>query len=70
MFTIGFQKLPPNIVNYQDYKNFDNQKFRSYISKFDFDASDLERFKNTIFCIFNKHAPIKKYIFVQMKLHL
>ena len=57
-FKIGFQKLPPKIV-----KNFDNENFRPDISKFDFDASDLEGFKNTIFCMFNKHVPIKrKYI--------
>ena len=62
-FKMGFQKLPPKIVNYRDYKNFDHKKFRSDISKFYFDASDLEGFKNTIFCIFNKHAPVKrKYI--------
>ena len=24
-FKMGFQKLPPKIVNYQDYKNFDNE---------------------------------------------
>ena len=60
---MGFQKLPTKIVNYQDYKNFDNEKFRSDIPKSDFDASDLEGFRNIIFCIFNKHAPIKrKYI--------
>ena len=62
-FKKGFQKLPPKIVNSWDYKNFDNLKFRLDISKFDFDTSDLEGFKNTIFCIFNKHAPIKrKYV--------
>ena len=33
------------------------------IAKFDFRASDIEGFKNTIICIFNKHGPIKrKYI--------
>ena len=60
---MGFHKLPPKIVNYWDYKKFDNKNFRLDISKFDFRASDLEGFKNTIFRIFNKHAPIKrKYI--------
>ena len=65
-FKMGFQKLPPKIVNYRDYKNFHNEKFRSNISKFDFDASDLEGFKNTIFCIFSYHAPIKK-IYIRAK---
>ena len=59
-FKKGFQKLSPKIVNYRDYKNFDYEKFRVDISEFDFGASDLEGFRNTIFCIFNKHAPIKR----------
>ena len=60
---IGFQKLPPNIVNYRDYKKFDNENFMLDIAKFDFRASDIEGFKNKIICIFNKHGPIKrKYI--------
>lgn len=40
---MGFQKLPPKIVNYQDYKSF-----------------DTEGFKNTIFCILNKHFHYKR----------
>ena len=28
---IGFQKLPPNLVKYQDYKNYDNKKIRADI---------------------------------------
>ena len=36
---------------------------RSDTSKFDFCISELEDFKNAIFCIFDKHASIKaKYI--------
>ena len=42
-FEMGFQKLPPKIVNYQDYKSF-----------------DTEGFKNTIFCILNKHFHYKR----------
>ena len=75
-FKMCFQKLPPKIVNYRNYKIFGNEKSRSDISKFDFGASDLESFKNTIFCIFNKHVPIKrKYIraneapFMTKKMH-
>ena len=63
LLPIGFRILPPNIVNYRDYKNFDNEKFRSVVSKFDFGASYLEDFKNATFCSFNEHALIKrKYI--------
>ena len=69
-FKMGFQKVQPKIVNYRDYKNFGNKKFRPDISKFDFGVSDLAFFKNTIFCIFDKHTLLKEGIFVQMKLHL
>ena len=60
---MDFQKLPPKIVNYWDYENFGNKKFRLHISKFDFGAPHVEGFKNTTFCIFNKHASTKrKYV--------
>ena len=63
-FKMGYQKLPPKTVNYRDYrdyKNFDIEKLRPDISKFDFGAS--AGFKSTIFSILNKHVPIKrKYI--------
>ena len=54
-----FQKLKPYIVAYRDYKHFDNEKFRSDIQS---RASEkyLKCFKETVLCIFNKHAPIKK----------
>ena len=59
---MSFQKLQPKI-NYRDYKNFDNEKFRSDIWKMNLNTTDLEGFMKTVFHIFNKHAPIKrKYI--------
>ena len=30
-FKMSFQKLQPKIINYRDYKNFDNEKFWSDI---------------------------------------
>ena len=50
------QQLPLNIVNYCDYKDFENQKYSGYICKFDVGASDMEGFKNAIFSIFKKHV--------------
>lgn len=35
---MGFKKPPSKIVNYREYKHFDNEKFRSDISKFGFRA--------------------------------
>ena len=60
---MSFQKLQPKIINYRDYKNFDNEKFWSDIFKMNLNTTDLEGFMKTVFHIFNKHAPIKrKYI--------
>ena len=62
-FKMSFQKLQPKIINYRDYKNFDNEKIRSDICKMNLNATDNEAFMKTVFHIFNKHAPIKrKYI--------
>ena len=57
-FKMSFQKLQPKI-NYRDYKNFDNEKFRSDIWKMNLNTTDLEGFMKTVFCIFNKHIRIK-----------
>lgn len=31
-----------------------------FIYKYDFSVSDVEGFRNTVFCIFDGHAPIKR----------
>ena len=54
-----FQKLRPCIVAYRDYKHFDNEKFRSDIQSFA-SEKNLKCFKETVFCICNKHAPVKR----------
>ena len=62
-FKTSFQKRGPKIIKYRDYKNFDNNKFRSEILKRNFNYTDLRTFKETVFNIFNKYAPIKrKYV--------
>ena len=61
---MGFQKLKPHIVADRHYKHFDNEKFLSDILPCA-SEKNLKCFKETIICIFNKYAPIKrKYIFV------
>ena len=54
----------PHIISYRNYKNFDNDIFRSEIQSFySLNKSDLGLFKESIFCIFSKHAPIRnKYL--------
>ena len=56
---MGFQKLKPHIVAYRNYKHFDNENFRSDIQNCT-SEKNLKYFKETVFCIFNKHAPIKR----------
>ena len=63
-FKIDSWQLPPKIINYQNYKDFDNKKFSTNICKFDFGASDIEDSKNAIFSIFNNCAPIKRKTYV------
>ena len=65
-FKMSFQKYKPHIIIYRDYKNYDKDVFRSEIQTFcSLSETDLGLFKESIFCIFSKHAPIrKKYLFV------
>ena len=60
---MNFQKQKPKIIAYRDYKKFDNNAFRHVIGKCSFNTADLKTFKETVLCIFNKHALMKrKYI--------
>ena len=61
-FKLTLQKPQPKIMNYRDYKSFDNDKVRN-IWKMNLNTPDLEGFTKTVFHNFNKRAPIKrKYI--------
>ena len=55
-----FRKKLPKIITYRDYRKFDNAKFRDDLNNFAFDQFDVSNFKETIFNIFDKHAPIKQ----------
>ena len=60
-FKMSFQKYKPHSITYRNYKNYDNDVFRSEIQSFcSLNETDLGLFKDSIFCIFNKHAPIRK----------
>ena len=62
----SFKKLQPRIINYRSYKNFSNEKFKSYLlnelRKEDFVNNDksFEKFCNIVMNVLNKHAPRKK----------
>ena len=59
---MNFQKQKPQIISYRDHKKFGNNAFRHGIEKSTFSTADLKPFKEIAFCIFNKHAPMKKNI--------
>ena len=60
---MGFQKKVPKIIAYRSYKKIGNAEFCDDINNFAFDQSDVSNFKETMFNIFDKHAPIKqKYL--------
>ena len=60
-FKMSFQKCKPRIITYRNYKNYDNDVLRSEIQTFcSLNKTDLGLFKESIFCIFNKLAPIRK----------
>ena len=60
---INFQIQKLKIITYRDYEKFDNNVFRNEIEKCNFHTADLKTLKETVFCIFNKHALMKrKYV--------
>ena len=67
-FKMNFQKCKPHIITYRNYKNYDNNVFRSEIQSFcSLNETNLGLFKESTFWIFNKHAPIRKNNFLQTK---
>ena len=46
---------------YRNCKNYDNDAFRCEIQSFcSLNITDLGLFKESVFCILDKHAPIRK----------
>ena len=60
----SFEPLPPKIIQYRNYKNFDEDKFRCIFKKRlnDFKTSDItvDIFKLTFLNVLNKFAYLKK----------
>ena len=60
-FIMSFQKCKPYIITYRNYKHYDNDAFSSEIQSFcSLSGTNLGLFKEKVFCISNKHAPIRK----------
>ena len=60
----SFEPLPPKIIKYRNYKNFDEDKFRCLFKKrlngFNTDDITVDIFKMTFLNVLNKFAPLKK----------
>ena len=59
-----FQKQKPSVIRYRSYKKSDNNLFRNdlpseLISK-NVENKDLDSFKATVQCIFNRNAPLRE----------
>ena len=59
----SFQKQEPKILNYRNYKFFNNENFRSdliyAIGKLGFHNISCEKFESLFMATLNKHAPLK-----------
>ena len=58
-FRMSFQNWKPHIITFWNHKNYDNDVFLSEIQTF-CSLNETGLFKESIFCIFNKHAPFIK----------
>ena len=58
-FKMDFEKQKPKIT-YRKCKTFDNEKFRSNILKYNFNESDFDSYKDTLFNLFSKDFSLKK----------
>lgn len=72
VLKITFQRLPPNIRNYNDYSNFDNGMFWAWLfnnlSKED--VRNLEKFIKVFINTLNNHPLVRKSILEVIIFHL
>ena len=59
-----FEPLPPKIIKYRNYKNFDENEFRflfkKHLNEFNADDITVDIFKMTFLNVLNKFASLKK----------
>ena len=61
VFKTKFEKQKPKEVTYRDFKNFDNDAFRTDLkSAFLSECETYQQFENTFLSTLNLHAPFKK----------
>ena len=62
MFKSDFQQLPPKIVSYQDYKNFNAENFESDLHR-NLTSNRIYEYgvyERIFLSVLDKHAPLKK----------
>ena len=63
MMRSNYQKQQPNILNYRNYKFFNNENFRNdllyEIQLIQFQNIECEQFEHLFMDILDKHAPLK-----------
>ena len=63
---MAFQKLKPRVINYRDYKHFNNERFRDDLlseisnSYLEFDNNSFDEFFNMCRSTLDQHAPRKQ----------
>ena len=57
-----FQRAQPKVVSYRDYKNFDNELFKSSLQNAlnEINRHDYTKFEEVLLQTLNKHAPVKQ----------
>ena len=62
VLRIMFQRAQPKVVSYRDYKNFDNELFKSSLQNALNEISRLDyiKFEEVFLETLNKHAPVKQ----------
>ena len=64
ILKVCFKKKGPSVIQYSDYKNFSNDKFRNELlnelTRSKIETSRLDIFVNTVLKVLSKNAPVKK----------
>ena len=64
VLKVYFKKKKPSVIQYCDYKNFDNYRFRNdllnELIRSKIEISRIDIFVNTVFKVLSKNTPVKK----------
>ena len=64
VLKVYFKKKRPSVIQYCDYKNFDNYRFRNdllnELIRSKIEISRIDVFVNTVFKVLSKNTPVKK----------